>query len=220
MRKNSKNQREPLSLWAKKSRLLRQVLLSFVLLLGVGCARRIVALLPAPEADKVARVAGEEQSALAEVAGVRMVVRGNAWTERLLALEEHLTPVHVTIENQSGRPLRIRYNEFALVSSSGVRYSLLPPYQIRGRAEATPVIRPAFPSTGFHIAPYYGADFPGLTPWDGSFDFDPSYYERYYRLWRIPLPVEGVLEKAIPEGVLEDRGSLSGFCTFRRLGRR
>jgi len=189
-------------------------LVLIALLLGSGCART-AQLAPAPEAN---RVAGEENSAVAEVAGVRAVVNGNTWSGEPANLEDQFTPIQVTIENHSGRPLRVRYNEFALVSASGFHYAALPPYKIEGSVVTLAATRPFFPYTGFHVAPYYRMATPYWAPWDGPFAFDSIYYGRYYPLWRVPLPTEDMLRKAIAEGALDDGGSLSGFLYFQRVG--
>jgi hypothetical protein len=67
--------------------------------LAAGCAMG-PELTPAPGAKQVA---GREDTAVAEVAGVRTVVRTDAWTGVPAVLPE-LTPLQVSMENHSGRP--------------------------------------------------------------------------------------------------------------------
>jgi hypothetical protein len=47
--------------------------------------------------------------------------------------------------------------------------------------------------------------------------FDWAYYDRYYPVWSVSLPTEDMLEMAIPEGVLEPQGRISGFLYFPRV---
>src|SRR4051812_29817466 len=90
-------------------------------LLLSGCAFEPV-LVP----DRGARIAaGTQTVAYAESAGVRAWVDGAAWQAQPAGLEEMLTPVAVTLDNHSGRPLRIAYAQFGLQGSSGFRYAAL-----------------------------------------------------------------------------------------------
>jgi hypothetical protein len=172
-------------------------------------------LTPAPAAN---RVLGLEDAAMAEVAGVRTIVRAGAWTGVPAALPE-LTPLQTSIENRSGRPLRIQYHQFALVTPSGRRYAALPPYKIEGTAVSSgPIMAPGFPYRDFSFAPYYNPRPLELPGWPGPFPYDPDYGSRYYSLWRAPLPTEDMLEKALPEGVLAEGGYLqAGFLYFEEV---
>jgi hypothetical protein len=185
-----------------------------IVFLATGCAMG-PELTPAPAAN---RVAGLEDAAIGEVAGVRTVVRADAWTGVPAALPE-LTPLQTSIENHSGRPLRIQYRQFALVALSGRRYAALPPYKIEGTAVTSgPIMAPAFPYREFSFAPYYNPTPLELPGWPGPFPYDPDYGTRYYGLWRAPLPTEDMLEKALPEGVLKAGGYLqAGFLYFEEV---
>jgi hypothetical protein len=185
-----------------------------ILLLAVGCAVG-PDLEPAPGSN---RVAGLEDAAVAEVAGVRVVAQAGVWTGMPPVLPE-LTPLQTTVENHSGRPLRIRYDQFALVTPTGTRHAALPPYKIEGRTVMPgPVVRPTFAYRGFRFAPYYDPTPIGLPGWPGSFPYDPLYASYYYGLWQAPLPTEDMLEKALLEGVIEDGGYVkSGFLYFQEV---
>jgi hypothetical protein len=54
----------------------------------------------------------------------------------------------------------------------------------------------------------------------GPFDFDWDYYPTYYRVWGVHLPTRDMIRHAIPEGVLENGGRLSGFLYFPKVDRR
>ncbi len=174
-------------------------------------------LVPAPDAQLVP---GPEDGAFARTAGVRITAVTDAWDARPENLDEEVTPLKVSIENDSGRPLRIRYNEFALVSGTGTRYPALPPLQIEGKVPkvaTAPVYTPRFAYDGFYPAPYYGSTYTGLTPWTDPWVYDSVYYDRYYPVWQVPLPTQDMRELAIPEGVIEPGGSISGFLYFPRV---
>src|ERR1700687_5073674 len=94
---------------------------------GAACGH-MPELKPDPAAP---RAPGNPNAALAEVSGVKVLVAGDAWDADPKNLPTVLTPVKVTIENQSGRPLKINYDEFKLAGSSGFTYAAIPPMQAR-----------------------------------------------------------------------------------------
>lgn len=146
-----------------------------------------------------------------------MVVSGDAWKGTPADLEDALTPIQANIQNTSDKPLRVRYNEFELVTASGFRSHAIPPLRIEGSITRTS-LAPAYPWHGFYLAPYYRPFYrPSLGYWDGPFFYDPFYYGSYYTIWREPLPSEDMLEKAMPEGVLQAGGRLRGFLYFQKI---
>ena len=124
----------------------------------------------------------------------------------------------VTIVNAGANPVRVGYEQLRLVSPSGRRYSALPPFDIEGSA----VVRVGtayYPPTGFAYAPYMGPYFPGAPLYDGGFATNPLYWERFVPVMRtVDLPTFDMLRKALPEGVLEPGGRLSGFVYFEDVG--
>lgn len=193
------------------------LILFFILLALEGCAPRS-RLRPDPDA----RLAEDGRGAVAEAFGIRIVARGDAWRGRPATLEDVLTPLHVTIENQSGRPIQIRYNHFVMVGLRGFRSFALPPFEIEGTAEV-PVpprsIAPGFLHQGFFVAPHHHPFFGAhMSPWRRPFGFDPTFYQNHYILWPVRLPTQDMIQQAIPEGVLDDTGQISGFLYFQRIG--
>jgi hypothetical protein len=146
---------------------------------------------------------------------VDVTVSANQWSGYPPTLEG-LTALQVTIMNKSERPLRIRYDEFTLVHPSGFVAAALPPLSIRGTA-LVPVQTRGFLYDRFWVAPYYARYYPWASPWNGPFAFDPWYYDSYYSYWRQPLPTQDMLAKAIPEGVIEANGHLTGFLYFQQV---
>jgi len=188
-------------------------------LVFAGCTGK--QLRPAPEAQLVP---GKDNVAVAQNDGVRMTVEPNAWFGRPRTLDEEMVPLRVTIENRSDQPLRIRYNELQLQMPSGLSLRALPPMKIEGTARVTadhPVIVPRFGYSGFYVAPwyspYYDPFYVGLRPWMYPWTFDRLYYDRYYPSWEVELPTRDMREYAIPEGVIQPGGSVSGFLYFSQL---
>lgn len=87
-----------------------------------ACVYEQPVLMPAKDA---AVYPGRRDVGLAETAGIRLMVQGDAWRGNPRHLADLVTPLHVTIENQSGRTLRIRYSDFALAGDSGMTYGAI-----------------------------------------------------------------------------------------------
>jgi hypothetical protein len=176
-------------------------------------------LRPAAEATP-ALLRGE--AAVAGGAGVQVAASTRAWEGRPVTLETELTPVLVDILNQSRRPLRIGYEGFQFISQAETSYAALPPYRIQ--AEVTRPVsagRPYYPYTDFSGAPYLRGYYPRLNIYGGPFAFSDRYYGANAPIWSryraVQLPTDNMLERALPEGVVEPGGRVGGFLYFQRL---
>jgi hypothetical protein len=180
--------------------------------LATGCAGTGI-LVPAPSAS------GEEQQAVQSVKGVHVEVTGEGWGTDPVVYNE-VTPLRVTIKNESESPLRITYGIFSLVDSRGNRYSVLPPYSIE--EENNRMDSSAFTCPGFYVAPYYSPYYPFLRRYDDPFFYDQFYFQYYYPCWgdhTAGLPTKEMVDEALPEGVLWNKQSVSGFIYFERVSR-
>ncbi len=176
-------------------------------------------LRPAPEATPAA-LRGE--AAVAADAGVQVAASTGAWQARPFDLETELTPVLVEILNQSSRPLRIGYEAFWFSSQTDGSYAALPPYSIEEQVvRPVPGGQPYYPFRSFGGAPYLRSYYPMLGIYSGPFAFSDGYYGTYLPVWsgyrRIELPTEDMLERALPEGVVEPGGRVGGFLYFQRI---
>lgn len=172
-------------------------------------------LSPAPGAQPAPP--GPGKGAMATVRGVSMIARSDAWSGFPPNLQR-VTPILVTIENNGPTPLRLRYNEFTLVDPmTGQSYRAIPPFDVRG-TEVEPVTAPNY--SRFWVAPYYSRYYPGIRPYRGAFPFDDLYYDRYYPAWvDIQLPTGDMVQKALPEGVLDPGGVVTGYLYFQNVDR-
>jgi hypothetical protein len=110
--------------------------------LGVAACATTPVLKPAP-GDTLAP--GLPNVAEATVSGVRVLVAGDAWKGDPSNLGELFTPVQVTIQNSSGKDLRVSYADFQLSGSSGFKYAAIPPMSAKGQISQTvSVARPNF----------------------------------------------------------------------------
>lgn len=208
-----------------KCSLWRYGLLCMLPMLSTGCVETSV-LEPAPEAQIVP---DGGMTARAEAGGVSVLAEAGAW-QGDIDIEDAVTALRVTISNDSGRLVRIRYSDIGLITESGRRYAALPPYDIEGSITAPVLarryrpVRPiGFDQVGFRVAAHYGTLYPTLVPFGvRPLYYDPFYYSRYYSYWddthvRIDLPTAEMLRRAVPEGVLEDGGRIEGFFYFEKL---
>jgi len=152
-------------------------------------------------------------TAAATTGGVRVVVDGEPWHGRPGDLPATVLPVRVTVENQSSEPVRVAYPEFVLTTPDGMSRHALSPYSVQRPGQV--VSTPAFPMGGFWIAQPWAGYYPWLSPWDGPFAFDSDYYDTY----RVSesLPSRDMLAQALPEGVLQPGGRVTGYLYFQPL---
>jgi hypothetical protein len=176
-----------------------------------GCT---ATLRPAPW---VTPTAGPGDGTTATAGNIRVEARVNAWEGVPENLHEEVTPVLVTITNDGSQPVRIRYNEFRLVSPAGQSFAALPPFEIEGSVLET-VTTMTYPPVGFGFAPYLSSYYPGMSLYYGPYAYDWFYYHRYYPVFRrVQLPTGDMIQKALPEGVLEPQGRVSGFLYFEEV---
>lgn len=187
---------------------------------------------------------GARQVAFAEAGGVKVWAEFQ-WSGDPANLPDYVTPVLVTIENTSGRTVRLAYQDFTILGSTGLRYAALPPFGIApGVSErpqtrddivladyhpAAPVIRPPPPPIHpvtprihhhrFHVAPHYAHFYVGLPLWAGLWALNSSYYARWSPSWPVKLPTEDMLQRALPEGALDDGGRVTGHLYFQNVRR-
>ncbi len=200
-----------------------RVLLLFAVLLILSCATNIK-IVPGPGAQNSEVLEG---AVYAEAAGVSILVEAQAWTGRPDILDK-ITPLRLTLQNNSGRLLLIRYSEFSITGLSSQNiYAALPPYEITGTLKDPWIILPyPFPLPSsidcqkFSVAPYCSRMYPSFPAYQDSFTIDSLYYSRYYTVWaKIDLPTEEMIVKVLPDGVIESGGHASGFLYFEKVSR-
>jgi hypothetical protein len=173
-------------------------------------------------------LAGEPSAAVAEAQGVRLIANGAAWAGHPRNLERRLTPVELRVENHSGRTLSIRYTLFELVGESRFHYAALSPLLMQEANEAGPTCiagytpRPYW-GLGATWGPHRGWRYPGRLWWPNPFYdpfYDPFYGPQPYVRCEEPLPTQDMLARALPEGSLENGGTVAGFLYFQGVGNR
>jgi hypothetical protein len=152
--------------------------------------------------------------AVRTVEGVRLYARGDAWDGSPANLGSTVTPLAVRIENRSGGPIELVYERFALVAADGREFYPLPLLPLSHPSPAAVSLQPTYQPAGFFIAPRFARTYPRLPAWQSRLVRDESLYRLDYRKWSDGLPSADMLLKGLPEGVLEDGGSISGFLYF------
>ena len=199
-------------------KILKPLILAALLPLTTACTG--VNLEPATGANQI----GSFDAAVSTVDGVRMVVNPNSWLGEP-GVSREVTPIEVTIQNNSNKPLSVQYSEFRLVAPDGTIYNALPPFAIQGSLDKPvtaigyrPILDPVFDYDNFSVAPYYASLYPTLLPYEGAFYPDRAYYDYYGPLWRnIQLPTDRMVAQALPEGVIENGGEVKGFLYFEKV---
>jgi hypothetical protein len=177
----------------------------------VGCGSQ-TQLEPTPGAPTTVA----EDVAITDVEGVELRVEVDAWPGEYEVVR-HVTPVKVTMINRGAEPVRFEYRRFALRAPDGRRYAALPPFAIRGEITIDRAIEPLVPTfyhRDFVVAPWYGTYYPRLGVWGSRFAYDWGYYDHYFGYWRAELPTREMLELALPEGVLDPGGQVTGYLYF------
>lgn len=168
------------------------------------------------------RADGPGETAAAAAAAVEVVVSANAWSGVPKSLDGWVTPLLVTLTNDSARKLELRYEHFSLATRGGTTCAALPPFHVSGAAN-TP-IEAYYTPHGFGVARYLGPWYPRWTTWDGPFPYHRAYYFTTWTTWddwrtmlRVNLPSDDMIQKALPEGVLDPGGRITGFVYFEEL---
>jgi hypothetical protein len=140
------------------------------------------------------------------VAGVQLRLDPRAWPGG--EVDRALAPVRVTITNHGRRSLLVRYGQFALRSAWGDRLAPLAPYEIAGEPEPVRLERGG--NDRFEYAPWSPRAYGAIVPRSS----DPVYFEQRQEDPPAIPPDEEVVRRALPEGILQPGGTVTGFLYF------
>jgi len=170
------------------------------------------------------QVAGDGTHAIAEAHGVRLVAHGSSWEGHPQDVDRHLTPIQVRLENHSGRPLSVRFEQFELVGQQ-LHYAL-EPSDLRRAVSARTVGRGNVPeSYGHHLSPRRDLA-PSKPQHPPATAFNPYSGDSQFRAapchncasgdYAKRIPSEDMLRLAFREGTLESSRTREGFLYFER----
>jgi hypothetical protein len=191
----------------------------------LGCASQRDQLVPVRATPRVDEGTDSADASRVSVEGVTLTAQVDAWPGEE-DLESRVTPVYLSIENHSGAPLRLGYERLSFRADDGARFAALPPTDIRGsvtrpiQQHPTARLHPAWRRDGLDsYTPNDGTYNTGLPTADGVFFYDPLYYDQYYEARQtVALPTSTMVDRALPEGVIEDGERIEGFVYFERIG--
>ena len=162
--------------------------------------------------DAAKLVYGTNAAAFVVADGLRCTAESTAWEGRPGELPPSVMPIKVRIRNDSDKPVRVRYEDFALLGANGRRYRSLPlvPLQHGG----TSAIRPIYAASKFFVAPLLHDVYPDLPVWSNALPRDEALYDREYAKWGPSGPDRHVRREGLPEGMVDAGGSVTGFLYF------
>jgi hypothetical protein len=123
--------------------------------------------------------------------------------------------LRVSIENQGETEAVLRYDQFGLRTRGG-RLPSLPLFDIANRSPQTPSSY-RFPWSGFRLAPHLSGRYRGF--WNGTNvqAGAEGYYQKHHpTLASVMVPTRALRRRALPEGVLEPGGHITGLLFFQR----
>jgi hypothetical protein len=169
-------------------------------------------LVPAPSAQVIPSA---PTAAYSEAEGVRCSANVGPWSGREDDLPSFVVPVKVRIKNGSGTPIRVLHESFVLAGRKGRVYHPIPvlPPDASARRRI-PKLDPLYASSRFFVAPRFHDVYATLDPWRTPLPRDDELYEQLFRRWGKQPPTVEVLRMALPEGVLDDGGVLTGYLFF------
>jgi hypothetical protein len=141
---------------------------------------------------------GRQDVAETAVAGVTVEVAADSWKGDPHNLGSLFTAVRVTLQNDSGKALRVSYRDFKLSGASGSQYAAIAPDEARGAVDA---------------APQYPYRDSALESMSGPVGY-PLIHDGYYEASSERLPTQDMLSQALPEGMVQDGGKVTGFIYF------
>jgi hypothetical protein len=182
--------------------------------------------------SETAQLSPVQQEIASDMAPVRIDARPESWPGDK-AIEFKVTPVHVKIENRSKRPLAIRYSDFKVITPRGSEFSALPVFPIEAKDRGPvvpgtlpiltpvaypPIQDPQFEFRDFRVAPYLERLYPTVPVHEGPFPYDQSYNLRHSSYWQgTNLPDLEMIRRALPEGVLQPGGWVTGWLYFQKF---
>jgi len=101
---------------------------------AAACGTPEPGLVPAPGVE---RTPGPGVGGAVRRARITVEARARAWSAEPADLHTRVTPLLVAVSNGSTRPLRIRYDAFALVTARGPSLAAIPPYHVGDRSRSS-----------------------------------------------------------------------------------
>ena len=126
-----------------------------------------------------------------------------------------VVPVKVRIKKPAGVESACRYERLLAGRQEGRSYRPVPVLPMDADArKRIPKLARIYAASKFFVAPGFHDVYATLEPWTAPLERDDELYERLFRRWGKQPPALDVLRVALPEGVLDDGGVVTGYLFF------
>ncbi len=192
-----------------------------------------VALVACAHQRVVEQSSGTARAAVAEVNGVRVMASADSWEGKGSRSAHQFTPIQVTIENHSGRNLRVAYHDFSLTDRSGAQYlplvamkdkshealhgSLMASAPYQPMAVYVPTNEPCGRQDRLVNAPYQTYSYAGPLPAGNVFPYASTSGDSWCPE---QLPTPQMVTAALAEKPLANDTRAAGFVYFQAQGDR
>ncbi len=196
-----------------ETRIIKLGLALFTLLIIAGCASQH--LVPISDGGMVNP---QLKSVTKTERGVSVTVRASAWHGTPSDLGSYVTPLHITIQNDSASSLSFDYEDIALLDENRTQYNPLPPETVtqilQSGHQRRYVFRPYF-SFGFGYSSFYYHHF-------HPFFFNSLFYDPFYDPWYYPAAYyserfDEVFTRAIIPDLIRPNAKVEGFVYFKKI---
>ncbi len=196
-------------------------LLFLILLTAYGCATKII-----PVAVPGGLINERRGSLTISKGGIAVTAEAEALYRTPYNLENYFTPFRVVIRNETGRQIRISYDDFILLDEKGNQYNVYSPEKMAEIVKSDPdyAVRPPitvlpvyanqstlspFSTNGIYTAmPYYDQ---ARGHWSYPYDF----YRRDSRFMSGETLMQDIFLTALPVGRIIDGAQVFGNVYFR-----
>lgn len=118
-------------------------------------------------------------------------------------MREHVTPIHISVQNASPEPILVEYAGFSLVGD-GETFAAIPPDRVRGRYWVPD-------PTSYYVALPNQVTPPPRSGFE--FGYDPLYDQSPTGM----LPTRDMLDLVLQPGLVAAGGTAAGFVYFERV---
>jgi hypothetical protein len=186
---------------------------------SLGCAGA-----PDPEltATPQTTVLSVNDARIGSLSGVQVRVSPVTQTSRYQNEAEY-RPAHVEIRNRSDRPLRVRYDAFALEAGGAPQAGAVPVLLIDRAGDNMPGVGglsgAAWERRDFEIAGDYAVLYPDMPAYEGAFEATTvdAYRSRAGSAEPAGIRDQELLASTIPEGVIRPGGRVEGTLWFENI---
>lgn len=190
-----------------------------IAVMATSCTPVQADLEPATAADEVRFL---ERAARGQEGDIVMIAQAAAWPGDAI-ITQKVSPLRLRIENHGEVPVAVHLGKIALEGSSGRTYLAVPPVLLSGSVDHTAPpptpLTPGYEASRFVIASKYRTIYPRRSAYGGTFNYDLNDNRMRYGYWDIEelLPTPEMIGNALPEGVLESGGDVTGWVYFEKV---